>query len=153
MLRSPCCVGRVLPLDTDTSRRGLSPWRGSQGGRWHGVGQGCLSVPRAPGSAGIVVTQKHKLRPKDISTNCDAGSVGDWGFQNVLECSRMFNAPGGTTDHLGFSPLFASAVCGDAGAWIVRVPVPVTGCCLGGPPGHMATLCRSGSGAPTPRRG
>lgn len=59
--------------------------------------QGCLSVPRTPGLAGIIVTQKHKLKPGDISRYCNDGSSRNWGFWNILECSRMFDVPGG--DH------------------------------------------------------
>lgn len=57
----------------------------AQGEPWDGVRQGCLSVPRIPGSTGIVITQKHEMRPGAISVNYNAWSLGDWGFQNVLE--------------------------------------------------------------------
>lgn len=48
-----------------------------------------------PRSAGL--TEKHKLKPGDISISCDGWNISNWGFWNIPECSRMFNMPGG--DH------------------------------------------------------
>lgn len=57
----------------------------AQGGPWDGARQGCLPVPRIPELTGIIVTQKHELKPGAISMNFNAWSYGYWGFQNVLE--------------------------------------------------------------------
>lgn len=72
--------------------------RSAQGGWWDGPRQGSLSVPRTPGSTGMVISQKHKLVPGDISMNCDAWSIRDWGFQNV-QCACGDHKP-----QWGFTP-------------------------------------------------
>lgn len=74
--------------------------RSAQGGWWDGPRQGSFSVPGAPGSTGMVITQKHKLVPGAISMNCDVWSIRDWGFWNV-QCACEDHKP-----QWGFTPFF-----------------------------------------------